>query len=154
MRHPFIAWLLGVVFYGCLATLLAAAPADTRVLVTSPDHPRTFWTGGWEPVTHYVQWNEDLGALEGHVTYGTPSYAANWWNPVYYDSFKVKFPGVRLDAKEGRLYVLDAHKHQVTIGHLQPGVFGDRVELEKNVDLDMQRHNGHLDAALVATPQN
>jgi len=152
MKHPFIAWLVGMLLYGCLAMVLAASPADTRILVTSPDHPRTFWTNGNEQVDHYVQWNADANALEGHVTYGTPSYAANWWNPVDYDSFKVRFPAVRLDSREGRLYLLDAHKHQVTIGHLQPGVFGQRVELEKNVDLDLHRHNGHLVAALVTTP--
>jgi hypothetical protein len=152
MRHPFIAWLLGVILYGCLATLLAAAPEDAQVLTTSPDHPRTFWTGGWEQVDHYTQWNSDTGSLEAHVTYGTPSYASTWWNPAYYDSFKVRFPNVRLDAREGRLYLLDSHRHEVTIGHLQPGVFGPRVELEKHVDLAMHRHNGHLDAALVTTP--
>jgi len=152
MKHPFIAWLLGVLFYGCLATLLAASPADTHVLVTSPDHPRTFWTSGNEQVDRYVKWNADAQTLEGHVTYGTPSYAANWWNPVNYDSFKVRFPAVHLDSREGRLYLLDAHKHRVTIGHLQADAFGHRVELEKNVDLEMQRRNGHLDAALVTTP--
>ncbi len=149
MKHPFFLWLIGVIFYGCLALVLAASPTDTRILTTSPDHPRTFWTSGWEMMDHYTNWNADAGALEAHVTYGAPSADTNWWNPVYSDSFKVKFPKVHLDAREGRLYLLDSHKHQVTIGHLQPGVFGDRVELEKNVDLSTHRHNGHLDAALV-----
>ena len=149
MKHPFIAWLVGVLVYGCLATVLAAAPVDTRVLTTSPDHPRTFWTSGREQVDHYVQWNADAGALEGHVTYGTASYTGSWWNPAYYDSFKVQFPNVRLNTQEGRLYLLDSRKREVTIGYLQPGVFGQRVELEKNVDLSMHRHDGHLDAALV-----
>jgi hypothetical protein len=153
MKHPFIAWLVGVLLYGCLGLVLAASPADAHVLVTSPDHPRTFWTGGYDQLDHYVQWNANTDALEGHVSYGTPSYSSDWtWNPAYSDSFKVRFPAVHLDSREGRLYLLDSHKHQVTIGHLQPGVFGQRVELEKNVDLDMRRHDGHLDAALVATP--
>lgn len=152
MKHPFVAWLVGVLFYGCLALVLAASPADTHILVASPDHPRTFWTGGWEQVDHYAKWNAEENALEAHVTYGAPSYASTWWNPVYYDSFKVRFPNVRLNAPEGRLYIVAPHHREVTIGHLQSGVFGPRVELEKNVDLDLHRHNGHLDAALVTTP--
>ncbi len=152
MKHPFIAGFLGAVFYVGVTAVLAAAPVNGQVLTTSPDHPRTFFTSGREQVDHYVQWNADAGALEGHVTYGTPSLDANWWNPAYYDSFKVHFPNVRLDAQEGRLYVIDSRKHQVTIGHMQPGVFGQRVELERNVDLSMHRHDGRLDAALVAGP--
>ena len=154
MKHPLIAWLLGVLLYGCLATVLAATPAaDSRVLTTSPDHPRTFWTSGFEERDKYVQWNADAGALEAHVVYGTPSYTDSW-NPALYDHFKASFPNVHLDARAGRLYLFGQHKHEVTIGHLEPGVIGNRVELEKNVDLDVRRHDGHLDAALVATPQN
>ena len=150
LHHRILACLLAVLIYALLATLLAAAP-ESRVLLASPDHPRTFWTNPFDQVDHYVQWNSSAGRLEGYVAYGDPS-RANWWNPVLYDSFKVQFPGVHLDAKEGRLFVLDAHRRQITIGHLQPGVFGPRVELEKNVDLDTHRKNGHLYAALVTAP--
>jgi hypothetical protein len=41
----------------------------------------------------------------------------------------------------------------VVIGHLEPGVFGTRVELAKKVDLSIHRYHGHLDAALVTSPE-
>lgn len=151
MKHRILLSLLGLFIYVGFVTALAAAPTDSRVLVTSPDHPRTFWTSGFEEHDKYVQWNADADALEAHVVYGTPSYTDSW-NPALYDHFQARFPNVHLNAAEGRLYVVGPHHSEVTIGHLQPGVFGNRVELEKNVDLSMHRHNGHLDAALVTAP--
>jgi hypothetical protein len=148
MKHCVAAGFLGVVFYVVLTTVLAAEPVDSRVLATSPDHPRTFWTGGFEERDRYVVWNATEGALEAHVVYGVPSYTDSW-NPVLYDHFKARFPGVHLDARRGRLYVLEGRGREVTIGHLEPGVYGTRVELEKSVDLLVHRHDGHLDAALV-----
>ena len=150
LHHRLIAGLLGLIIY-CLVMVLAAAD-EGGVILASPDHPRTWWTGDWDQFDHYVQWNSALGKLEGHVSFGDLA-SSDWANPMLYESFKVTFPGVHLNAREGRLYLLDRHKRQLTIGHLEPGVYGSRVELEPNVDLSTHRHNGHLDAALVKAPE-
>jgi len=120
MKHPFIAWLLSVLLYGCLSLVLAASPADSRVLTTSPDHPRTFWTSGFEERDKYVQWNADAGALEAHVVYGTPSYTDSW-NPALYDHFKASFPNVHLDARAGRTAQTRSHHRAPGTGrHWEP----------------------------------
>ncbi len=148
LHHRILVCCLTAFLYVVLATMIRGAP-ESHVLVASPDHPRTFWTSGWDENTHYVQWNSAANALEAHVVYSAPGYMDNW-NPVLYDQFKARFPGVHLDAKQARLYLVGPHKHQVTIGHLEPGVYGDRVQLEKDIGLeDASAMMGHLDAALV-----
>jgi hypothetical protein len=69
---------------------------------------------------------------------------------VDYDSIKVRFPAVHLDARIQRLYFLTAHKHQITVGRIESGAFGNRVVLKTHISFDAHRHRSHLDAALVS----
>jgi hypothetical protein len=122
------------------------APVDPNVVVASPDHPGTWWSNPFDKRSQYLEWKE--GALNGRVVYASPSYLDSW-NPVLYDSFKVSFPDVHFDAANNRLYYRGPHHREVTVGHLEPGVFGSRVVLEKGIDFSANRNHGQLDAALV-----
>jgi hypothetical protein len=128
----------------------AVASTNPNVLLASPDHPRTWWSNPFDKRSEYLEWKQ--GTLNGRVVYAAPSYMDSW-NPVLYDSFKVTFPDVRFDAPNNRLYYVTPHRHEVTVGHLEPGVFGSRVVLEKGIDFDAHRNHGRLDAALVKSAE-
>jgi len=137
--------------HGISTTTTAASTttsAEPHVLLASPDHPRTWWSNQFDKYDQYLEWSDTDRTLTGKVVYAVPSYESSW-NPVLYDSFKVTFPSVRFDAPTNRLYYTDSHRREVTVGHLESGVFGKRVELEKGIELDAHRVNGALNAAIV-----
>jgi hypothetical protein len=148
MKHRVLACFLGIAVWGTVTTA-AGEVACPRALLTSPDHPRTFWTSQFDEIDRYLQWNPVERVLEGTVDYGLPSRPAPS-DPVDYDSIKVRFPAVHLDSRDQRLYFLTAHKHQITVGRIESGAFGNRVVLKTHISFDAHRHRGHLDAALVS----
>ncbi|MEJ0000032.1 MAG: hypothetical protein WDO13_13190 [Verrucomicrobiota bacterium] len=150
MKTRLVAGLLGIVV-GAWITTAAGADDDlsARTLLASPDHPRTFWTGNFDKFDQYVQWNAAAGTLEGL----RDVRAASLHQLVESDPLRQlqgTLPRRASRRADRQLYLMGPRKRHVTIGHLEPGVFGPRVELENDVAFNAYRHNGLLYAALVA----
>jgi hypothetical protein len=117
--------------------------------ITSPDHPPVWYNRSGDKLSQYLEWSRSKEQLVLHVAYANVgNTSAVWRNQSYADTFELSFPAVHLDSANNRLYVAARHGHTSTIGHLEPGVFGDRVVLEHHLELSAHRQNGVIKAAI------
>ncbi len=119
------------------------------VSIVSPDRPRVWYNPSGDKLTQYLEWSPAQGQLILHVAYANVGDTTAAWSDQYYlDSFQLAFPSVHLDSSRNRLYVVTGHGHQSEIGHLEPGVMGDRVVLDDHYQLSAHRRNGVVEAAI------
>jgi hypothetical protein len=144
MKVPSLHFIILAGYFSLLSSL-ASPPA---LSIASPDHPPVWYNRTGDKLTQYLEWSNSKDQLVLHVAYSSiPSSPEVWSDQYYIDKFKLSFPTVRLDRSQNRLYFAN-HGHEITVGHLDSGILGTRVELENNVELSAHRSNGVLHATI------
>jgi hypothetical protein len=144
-----IKLLMLVVIAAAIGSLQAGTGAvgSPGFSIVSPDHPATWEVGFNDKVAQRLRWSESEGGLLLDVTYSLITYT-DTIPPSDFKTYTVAFPGVSMDG-DGRLFVLDNHKHKIIIGSRTGGPFGTQVALNRSVELSAHRRNGRLNAMLV-----
>ena len=131
-----------------LTPIIPSSADELGVSITSPDRPPVWFNRSGEKLSQYLEWSCPKEQLVLHVALANVGNTpAVWRNQSYIDSFALTFPMVRLNRSQNRLYVAH-HGHESDIGHLEPGVFGDRVVLDNRLELSAHRENGVIKAAI------
>ena len=143
--------IMSRIAWGMLATLTLAsanALASPRFLsVTSPDHPQT-WVVGANQQAKSLRWDSSRHMLVVDVKYSTQDYADSA-NPTQIDYHTLAFPNVRLASNGSDLLASNHASETARIGHISNGLFGKRIVLNNNVNLNVHRMHGKIYASLV-----
>jgi hypothetical protein len=136
-----LALFLSVFFVGVVAFSPAHGQAHFYSLAKSPDHPST-WVVGASNIHQDLRWNATQQMLVADVTYSTRDWADSM-HPTHENEYTLAFPTVRLD-KSSHTFVAS----ETQVGTLKHGLFGPRVVLNPNAELDIHRHHGLIFAAI------
>jgi hypothetical protein len=153
--------MAAILFAGCAnqngysetgATNVGAGKAPV-LIITSPRHPRTFDVEANDKLSQELRWNPTTQSLSAVVTYSYVSGGGDdELDPANYRVLELPFPNVHVDEKSN-LFALNDHKERVSLGHLESGIFGDKVVLNNNVRLSAHRHENELAAKLIISAQ-
>jgi len=117
--------------------------------ITSPDRPAIWYNRAGDKVSQHLDWDREKREVVLYVAYNTVEFMP-LADQTYYNTFRLSFPMVRWDESTNRLYFIDRHGRRIDIGHVEPGIMGDRVVLNDDVRLSAQRSNGVIHAAIVS----
>lgn len=130
--------------------LQTPCPAEQSYLcITSPDHPSVWYNRAGEKASEELRWRNSKDVLNLDVAYYNIANTSVTWNDqLYMDRFELTFPTVHLDRATNQLYFTDDHQQKIIIGHVDSGMLGTRVILNKNVEVSAHRQNGVINAAI------
>jgi hypothetical protein len=137
------------VVVGAVSAMTAGRLMGQGVSLTSPDHPAIWYNPVGDRVEQYLTWDRAKGVLMLNVAYDEEE-SRPVRDQFYYDSFHLSFPMVRLDEATNRLYVPGGHGGRVFIGHLEPGMMGNRVVLNDDLEFAAHRDGREIHATIVS----
>ena len=148
MKNPRSVLAVSALFFTLAMScpLVAGDATPSYMRISSPDHPQT-WVVGGNQQSKKLRWDVAGNQLVADVRYSNTDYADSM-HPPRNDDHTLAFPSVRL-TKGGDLCAMDRMGNTATIGHLQEGLFGKEVVLNKGVDLRVNRVHGLIQASLV-----
>ena len=121
------------------------------IVIISPRHPRTFDVSGNDKLSQELRWNTETQTLSAFVTYSLVSGGGDAdLDPANYRVLELPFPSIKLD-KNDNFFVLDSRNRKLGIGRLGSGIFGNKVILNKNVQLSAHRRDQKLFGKLVVS---
>jgi len=137
-----------IIAVGSLSQLPCSAD-QSNFCITSPDRPPVWYNRSGDKLSEELRWSNSKQQLMLRVAYANvDSTVSAWRDQTLVDTFVLSFPTVRLDRSTSRLYFIDDHGREINIGHLESGLFGNRVVLDDNVELSAHRRNGVITAAI------
>ena len=146
-RHARIG-LLWCAFLGA-GFLFCQAATSPGTIIESPDHPATWYLGGFDKVDQTLVWNDRQKTLGLEITYSINGEVPLYEETSRYHTFFIRFPTVRLDEATQELYALDQKGHKIALGRVQSDFFGKKVVLSPNVELNAHRQDRALNAVLM-----
>jgi hypothetical protein len=94
-------------------------------------------------------WSRSKNQLLLHLAYANvANTSAVWTDQSFIDKIDITFPAVHLDRIRNQLYVVGARGIKRNLGHLEHGIFGDRVILDAHLEVSAHRQNGVIAAAI------
>jgi hypothetical protein len=123
--------------------------APPSFCITSPDRPPVWFNLSGDKLSQYLEWSHTKHQLVLHVAYANVANTpAVWSEQSFIDTFHLSFPTVRLD-KNKTLYAKAQHNELITVGHIEPSIFGDRVILSKGLEVSAHRRNGVVNGSII-----
>jgi hypothetical protein len=136
------AVLLAIMF-GSVAPLLGG-----EIVITSPDHGRTFAYG--EIIGHQLYANRTSGVLTARITFSNLPYVSDN-DPRSDESFDFRFQGVRPDRTNHFLVARARHGEQIAVARIQGGSTCESIELASGAKVHLLKESGRVTAVLTAT---
>jgi hypothetical protein len=119
-----------------------------EVVLTSPDHARTFAFG--EMVCHQLYVDPTNRELAARITFSNLPYAGDR-EPRVDEPFNFRFPGTHVDLATRTIVVRARHGRQITVARFQGDPTNGRVDLEPGAKVYLLKESGHVTAVLTAT---
>ena len=125
-----------------------AAAFGGEIIITSPDHARTFAYG--EMVWHQLYVNLTTRAFGARVTLSNLPYVGDS-EPRVDEPFDFRFPGVHVDAVKRTLFARGRRGDQITVAlfHAEPTC--GWIDLAPGAKIYLLKESGHVTAILTAT---
>jgi hypothetical protein len=134
---------LVAVMFGPVAPMLGG-----EIVITSPDHGRTFAYG--EMIGHQLYADPTSGVLTARITFSNlPSVSDN--DPRSDESFEFRFQGVRPDRTNHFLVARARHGEQRAVARIRSGSTCGSVELTAGAKIYLLKEIGRVTAVLTAT---
>jgi hypothetical protein len=119
-----------------------------EIVITSPDHARTFAYG--EMIWRQVYRDPTSGVLTARITFSNLPYVSDN-DPRSDESFDFRFPGVRPDRINHFLLASDRHGEQIPVARIQGSPTGGTLELAAGAKIYLLKESGRVTALLTAT---
>jgi len=136
------AVLLAIMF-GSVAPALGG-----EIVITSPDHARTFAYG--EMISHQLYVDPASGVLTAHITFSNLPYASDN-DPRSDESFDFRFPGVRIDRGNQAILASARRGERIAVARIQGGSVCASVELSAGAKIHLLKESGRVTVVLTAT---
>jgi len=136
------------------ATLLAIilgsiAPVfGGEIVITSPDHARTFTYG--EMIWHQLYIDPTNGVLTARIVFSNLPYVSDN-DPRSDESFDFRFPGVHADRTNHALLACARLGEQIAVAGIQGGSTCGSVDLAAGARIYLLKESGRVTAVLTAT---
>jgi hypothetical protein len=137
-----LAVLLTIMF-GSVAPVLGG-----EIVITSPDHGRTFAYG--EMISHQLYVDPTSGVLTARITFSNLPYASDN-DPRSDESFDFRFQGVQLDRANHAIWAPARQGEQIAVARIQGGSIRASVELAAGAKIYLLKESGRVTAILTAT---
>lgn len=133
-----------------LALILGSiAPVSVaEIVITSPDHARTFAYG--EMIWRQLYVDPTNGVLTARITFSNLPYAGDN-DPRADESFNFRFPGVQADRTHQALWARARHGEQIAVARIQGGSICRSVDLGAGAKIYLLKESGRVTAVLTAT---
>lgn len=118
-----------------------------QIVITSPDHARTFAYGAM--ISHQLYVNLTNGVLTARVTFSNLPFVSDD-DPRSDESFDFRFPDVQADRTVPVLLVRDRHGEQIAVARLQDGSTCRSVDLAAGAKIYLLKESGRVTAVLTA----
>jgi hypothetical protein len=129
--------------FGSVAPMLGG-----EIVITSPDHGRTFSYG--EMISHQLYVDPASGVLTARITFSNLPYASDN-DPRSDESFDFRFPGVRADRTDHALSARARGGEQIVVARIQGSFTGGSVDLAAGAKIYLLKESGRVTAVLTAT---
>ncbi|HEU0208263.1 MAG TPA: hypothetical protein VFQ78_04715 [Candidatus Udaeobacter sp.] len=118
------------------------------VRITSPDHAQTF--AFCEMVSHRFYVDRLAGELAARITFSNSPYADSN-DPVTYESFDFRFPGVRFDSARRLFFARSSHGEVILVAHFGKGIACRGIDLAPGAKVYVVKDSGRVTLTLAAT---
>ena len=134
----------------CLALILGLTSPllGAEVVITSPDHARTFAYG--EMIWRQLSVDSTSGVLTARITFSNLPYVSDNY-PRAEESFDFRFPGVRADVTNHTLLARARHGEPIAVARIQGGPAYGSVDLGVGAKIYLLKESGRVTAILTAT---
>ena len=139
MRPAFLV----VIILGSIAPVFGG-----EIVITSPDHARTFAYG--EMIGHQLYVDPADGVLTARITFSNLPYVSDN-DPRSDESFDFRFPGVRADRNNHALLARARHGAQTAVARIQGGSPCRSVDLAVGAKIYLLKESGRVTAILSVT---
>jgi hypothetical protein len=119
-----------------------------ELVITSPDHPRTFAYG--EMIWHQLNVDPTNGALTARITFSNLPYVSDN-DPRTDESFDFRFPGVQGDRANRALWARTRRGEQIAIARMQGDSACGMVDLAAGAKIYLLKESGRVTAILTAS---
>ena len=119
-----------------------------EIVITSPDHARTFAYG--EMIWRQLYVDPASGVLTARITFSNLPYVSGS-DPRSDESFNFRFPGVRADRTNQALFARARHGEQIAVAQIRGSSPGGSVELAAGAKIYLLKESGRVTAVLTAT---
>ena len=133
-----------------LAIILSSiAPAFAgEIVITSPDHARTFAYG--EMIWHQLSVDPSNHVLTARITFSNLPYVSDN-DPRVDEPFDFRFPGLHLDRTNHALLAHPRHGEQIAVARFQGDSTSGSVDLAEGAKIYLLKESGRVTAVLTAT---
>jgi hypothetical protein len=125
-----------------LASTYAWADEATYMVIKSPDHPQT-WYSGALLASKKLRWDPKRHVLLADIVFSTQEYSDRT-DPPEWDYHTVVLPGIHLAGNGVDLIATNARGQTALIGQVKNSLLGKAVYLNEHVNFDVHRENGGL----------
>jgi hypothetical protein len=119
-----------------------------EIVITSPDHARTFAYG--EMIGRQVYLDPASGVLTARITFSNLPYASDD-DPRSDESFDFRFPGVRVDRTKQAVFARARHGKQIAVAQIRGSPTCGSVNLAAGAKIYLLKESGRVTAILTAT---
>jgi len=119
-----------------------------ELVITSPDHARTFAYG--EMIWRQLYVDPASGVLTARITFSNLPYVSGS-DPRSDESFDFRFPSVRAERTNHALYARTRHGEQIAVARIQGSSTGGPVDLVAGAKIYLLKESGRVTAVLTAT---
>jgi hypothetical protein len=119
-----------------------------ELVITSPDHARTFAYG--EMIWRQLYFEPTSGVLTARITFSNLPYVSGS-DPRSDESFEFRFPGVEADRTNHALLARARHGEEIAVGRIHGGSGCGSVELTAGAKIYLLKESGRVTAVLTAT---
>jgi hypothetical protein len=127
-----------------------AAAFGSEIIITSPDHARTFAYG--EMVWHQLYVDPTTHVLGARVTLSNLAYVGDN-EPRVDEPFDFRFPGVHVDPAKRALFARARRGNQITVALFHGEPRCGWIDLAPGAKIYLLKESGHVTAILTATDQ-
>jgi hypothetical protein len=117
-----------------------------KIVITSPDHARTFAYGAM--IWHQLYVDPTNGVLTARITFSNLPYVSDN-DPRLDESFEFRFPGVHADQTHHALLARARHGEQIAVARIQGGSTCGSVDLAAGARIYLLKESGRVTAVLI-----
>ena len=125
-----------------------AAAFGSELIITSPDHARTFAYG--EMVWHQLYVDPTTHVFTARVTFSNSPYDGGG-DPRVDEPFDFRFPGVHVDPAKRTLFARARRGDQITVALFHGAPTCGWIDLAPGAKIYLLKESGHVTAILTAT---
>jgi hypothetical protein len=119
-----------------------------ELVITSPDHARTFAYG--EMISRQLYFEPTNGVLVARITFSNLPYVSDN-DPRADESFDFRFPGMQIDRANQAIWAPARHGKQLVVAQIQGGSNCGSVEFTVGAKIYLLKESGRITAVLTAT---